>query len=729
MLRTTPKANPASMRAATPVSGWPRLPVWLMAVMLVLLTVAIYWPLRHYNFVNLDDLVFVAENPHVQGGLTWAGVKWAFQLYRADYWHPLTWLSLMLDASLFGQGARGFHFTNVALHAANSVLLFLWLRLLTGALWRSVVVAALFALHPLRVESVAWVTERKDVLSGCFGLLSLIFYVRYATRGQRPEAKGELSLATGPESPCQHPASVMSALASSNYWLSILFLACGLMSKAMLVTWPFVMLLLDYWPLQRLQLFSFRLSVSTLRPLVREKIPFLLLSGGSCVLTYLTEGGRRRAAGFEGIPALLRLENAVVAYARYLGKTFWPVRLAVPYTQPDHWSWLAVGGSFLVVVGVSLVVLWFGRRRHCLLVGWCWFMGTLIPVIGLTKGWGTFMADRFTYLSSVGVLLLVIWGAYELTRGWRCQVMALSVAVGAAIVLCLVLTRQQLGYWQDSEALSRHALAVTEKNFLAHRNLGNALAKKGENDEAIRQYQEALRLKPDYPEAHNNLGNALDDKGQTDEAIRHFQEALRLKPDYPEAHNNLGIALGKEGQTDEAIRQFQEALRLEPECAGAHYNLGAAFGLKGQTEEAIRQFQEAVRLKADDAEAHYNLGNTLLEKGQTDEAVRQYREVLRLKPDHAAAHNNLGTALYHQGHTDEAIRQYLEALRLKPDYAAAHNNLGTALYRQGRTDEAIRQFQEALRLKPDFAGARKSLDVVLSAKAQASPPPGASSNR
>ncbi len=519
MPRTTPKANPASMRRATLVRGWPRVPVWLMAVMLVLLTVAIYWPLRHYNFVNLDDLVFVAENPHVQGGLTWAGVKWAFQLNQADYWHPLTWLSLMLDASLFGQQAGGFHLTNVALHAANSVLLFLWLRLLTGALWRSVAVAALFALHPLRVESVAWVTERKDVLSTFFGFLSLLFYVRYAQKRSRVEPRSSRAKLSG------------TALGSSpsilDYGLALFFLASGLMSKAMLVTWPFVMLLLDYWPLGRMQnaeagdthhatrstpdvsRYPLHASGSTLLRLVREKIPFLVLSGGSCVLTYLTEGGRRRAAGLEGIPALLRLENAFVAYARYLGKTFWPAELAVPYVQPDHWSWLAVWGAVLVVVGVCLVVLWLGQRQSWLLVGWCWFMGTLVPVIGLTKGWGSFMADRFTYLSSVGVLLVVIWGVYELTRRWRYAVLALSVAEGAAIVLCLALTRQQLGYWQDGESLFRHTLEVTENNYVAHNDLGVALGKKGRADEAIRQYQEALRLKPDYAEVHYNLANTV----------------------------------------------------------------------------------------------------------------------------------------------------------------------------------------------------------------------------
>ncbi len=303
-----------------------------------------------------------------------------------------------------------------------------------------------------------------------------------------------------------------------------------------------------------------------------------------------------------------------MAYARYLGKTFWPAELAVPYTQPDHWSWLAVGGSVLVVVGVCLVVLWLGQRQPCLLVGWCWFMGTLVPVIGLTKGWKTFMGDRFTYVSSVGVLILVIWGAYELTRRWQYVVLALSVVEVTVVVLCVALTRQQIGYWQDGESLFRHALEVTANNYLAHNNLGVALAKKGRTDGAIQQFQEALRLQPHDADTHYNLGKALVEKGQGDEAIRQFQEALRLKPDYAATHYHLGVALDQKGQTDEAIRQYQEALRLKPDYADAHYNLGIALARKGQNEEAICHYQEVIRLKPNHAEAHNNLGTAFYQQ-------------------------------------------------------------------------------------------------------------------
>jgi tetratricopeptide (TPR) repeat protein len=682
------------MKPPAPVATQPHWPAWLVAASLVLVTLALYWPAKGFDFINYDDPDFVTSNIHVQSGLNWEAVKWAFQLDEGDYWHPLTWLSLMLDASLFGKNAGGFHLTNVGLHAANGVLLFLLLRLMTGALWRSVMVAALFVLHPLRVESVAWVTERKDVLSGCFGLLTLLFYARYA-EGRMQEAKCtvERRATLNPQHARRSTlhAPGFTTHASTFYFLSLLFFACGLMSKAMLVTWPFVTLLLDFWPLRRFELLSFRFTVTALRPLIREKIPFFLLGGMSCVLTYLTEGGRRAAGHSTVSPALLRLVNAFVGYAHYLGKMLWPVRLAVPYASPRYWSWLEVEGSVLLVVGVCMVFFWLGPRRPYLLVGWCWFMGTLIPVIGLTKGWGVFMADRFTYVPSIGVLIVTVWGVCELARGCQYHRTALSVVGLAAIVICLVLTRQQLEHWKDGEALFRHALAVTQSNHVAHNNLGDALNKKGRLDESICQFQEALRIKLEYADAHYNLGVALASKGQVDEAIREYQEAVRLKPDYAKAHYNLGVALDQQGRVDEAIHHYEEAIHLKADFAEAHNNLGAHLDKKGQAEEAIRQYQEAFRLKRDYVEPHYNLGLALGRKGQVDEAIRQYQEALRLRPDYAEAHNNLGYLLLRKAQPDAAISHFQEALRLKPNYLQASNNLRDALLLKRQTDSSIRQ--------------------------------------
>ena len=720
MRRPVTPSQPAPARASAAVAAGPRFPVWLMAALLALVTMALYWPATGHDFINYDDPDYVTANPQVQSGLTWAGVKWAFLNPVCWNWHPLTVLSHMLVCQLVGLNPWGHHLTNVLLHALNAALVFGLLQQMTGARWRSLLVAALFALHPLRVESVAWVAERKDVLSGCFGLLCLWAYVRYVEKskvqGLKSEAqnpKSEGNPKTEVRSPKPDAESTgRSAVPSSRfegqrsrlevrpspsslfalrrfwYWAAVVLFALGLMSKPMLVTLPFVLLLLDYWPLQRYQpalcnlkppARKFHPSSFILHPLLLEKLPFFALAAAASVVTFVVQqrGGSLIAA--ENLPLSARGGNALVSYCRYLGKLFWPTDLAVFYPHPGQWPLAKVvlaGGLILGLSGLLFAQRW---RFPFLLTGWLWFVGMLVPMIGLVQTGGQAMADRHTYIPSLGMLILAVWGAYELARRWRYCVMALSAGVSVAMLLCVAVTRQQLGYWQDSESLFRHALEVTENNDLAHNNLGNALARKDQTGEAIRQYQEALRLNPACADTHNNLGNALVKKGQIDEAVRQFQEALRLKPDDAPAHYNLGNALVEKGQMDEAIRQYQEALRLKPDDAEAHYNLGVALEKKGQTDEAIRQYQEALRLKPDYAEAHNNLGNALGRKGHTDEAIRHFQQAIRLKPDYAFACNNLGAALGVKGQVDEAIRQFQEAIRLKPDYAEARNNLARAL--------------------------------------------------
>jgi Flp pilus assembly protein TadD len=634
-------------------------PVWLMAALLALVTIAVYWPVMRHGFVDYDDNLYVTSNVHVQNGLTLENIEWGCFNTVGGNWHPLTMWSHMADCQIFGLKPWGHHLTNVLLHALNTGLVFVLLRSLTGAFWRSALVAALFGLHPLHVESVAWVAERKDLLSTWFGLLSLIFYARYGR--ERLAVNNREVKAWG--APAHRPR---------DYALALIFFAFGLMSKPMLVTWPFVMLLLDYWPLERFK-------PSGAWRLLREKIPFFTLAAAVSVVTFVVQKRGDSVLATEALPLSARGGNALISYCRYLAKLFWPTDLAVFYPHPGYWPIervLLAGG---LMAGLSVLLFVQRRRYPFLLMGWLWFCGTLVPVIGLVQLGGQAMADRYAYTPSLGVLVLAVWGVSELFKSWPYRMVALSVAGSTAVVLCLALTRQQLWHWKDSEALFRHALEVTENNYLAHLNLGSALEEKGQIDEAIREFQEAMRLKPGYVLAHNNIGVALVRKGQIDDGISHYHEAIRLKPDYALAHSNLGLALVAKGQIDAAIQEFQEAVRLEPDFAEAHNNLGMALDRKGQIDAAFREFQEAIRLKSDSAEAHSNLGLALVRKGQFDEAIKQFQEAIRLKPNFAEAYYDLGIAHASRGQFDEAIREFQEAIRLKPDFADAHSGLARAL--------------------------------------------------
>jgi len=568
------------------------------------------------GFVNFDDPDYVTANPHVQGGLTWGAVKWAFgNMEQAAYWAPLMWLSHMLAWQWFGLNPWGHHLMNVLLHAASVALVFLLFQRMTRAMWRSLILAALFGWHPLRVESVAWIAERKDVLSTLFWMLTLLAYLKYVEAGRIQNSKSKVW-----------------------YGAALAMYVLGLMSKAMLVTLPFVLLLLDYWPLERLK-------PGRVWQLVMEKIPFFALATGASIVTFVAQNQGGAVATFESLPLEARVGNALISYCRYLGKIFWPADLAVYYPHPGYWPLAEVMSAGMFLCGITVLLFVKRREYPYLLMGWFWFVGTLVPVIQLVQSGGQAIADRFTYVPSLGVLILIIWGVPELVRGWHQQKPALWVLGSVAIILCLTLTRQQLGYWKNGETLFRHTLEVTSDNELAHNNLGFALDKEGQIDEAMIQFQEAIRLKPDYAEAHYNLGVACLERDQTDEAMIQFQEAIRFYPDYALAHNNLGYALVRKGRTDEAMSQYQEAIRL---------NLNYS-------------------------EAHFNLANAFIRKGRTDKAMSQYQEAIRLKPDYADAHNGLGVALFNQGHTAGAINQFQEAIRLKPDDSEAQRNLAKAV--------------------------------------------------
>jgi tetratricopeptide (TPR) repeat protein len=593
----------------------------------------------------------------------------------------------MLDCQLYGVAPWGHHLTSLLLHALNTLLAYVVLRRITGATGRAFVAALLFGLHPLRVESVAWVAERKDVLSTAFWLLTLWAYAKYvessASQGRNPgvppgltgdrgRRTSETRAAYADASPgfaSRHGLPV-GRLPWIYYGAALACFGLGLMSKPMLVTVPCVLLLLDYWPLRRW-------PQRSARELVLEKGPFFVMAIVSSAATWAVQ--RQGGAIVAGLPLTDRMANAVVAYCRYLGKVCCPIDLAAFYPPVGHWPGKTVVLACLLLLGLSASAIALRRRFPYCLMGWLWFLGTLVPVIGLVPAGEQSMADRYSYIPSIGITLVVVWGAYDLTKRWRYQVMAASVATAGAACLCLGLTRTQIGYWKDTETLFRHALLVTERNYVAHNNVGTALDKQGRWDEAMSEFRLALQAKPDYPEALNNLGVALDRQGRVDEAIAQLRQTLKLRPRYAVAHYNLGVALQEQGHLDEAIAHYQEALRLKPRYADAHYNLGLALQRKGDLDGAIAEFQTILKFQPNSPEVCNKLGAVLEQKGQLDDAIRLYLAALRLKPDYARAHFNLGVALGHKGQVDPAIAELEQALKLDPGYAPAQTNLARLL--------------------------------------------------
>ncbi|HUB87482.1 MAG TPA: tetratricopeptide repeat protein [Verrucomicrobiae bacterium] len=632
--------------------------------------------------MDYDDPHYVTQNFHVQRGLSWANLRWAFSDTRqAGFWHPLTWLSHMADCQWFGLNPRGHHFTSILIHALNAVLVFLVFKRMTGTLRRSFFLAGIFALHPLRVESVAWVAERKDVLSALFWLLTMWAYLRFVEEFKIHNSKSKMF-----------------------YALALLLFALALMSKPMAVTLPFVLLLLDYWPLQR---FNVQGSEFRIGNAVLEKIPFFIFAIAASLVTFLAQSASNATS--IGLPFAARAENALVSYCRYLGKVFCPVDLAFFYPHPGFWPVGVVVASAILLLGISIFVLAFGREHPYLPVGWFWFLGTLVPVVGLVQAGAQAIADRFTYIPSIGVLVILIWGVIELAQRWRFQLFPLAFAAAAAMVVCIFLTRQQIGYWKNSETLCEHALAVTKNNYVAHFCLGVAFEEQNRTADAIAEYRAAIAIQPDYAPAHNDLGAALGGIGRLDEALDEFAKALKCESDTAQTHFGMGVVFGREGQMQNAISEFQMATKLEPDWPEAHYNLGIALEADGQAEQAVGELQTAVRLEPDSAKFRFNLGNALAQLNRQPEAIEQFQKSLALDPSSVECRVNLATALARSGRLDEAIAQFREALKLKPDAAEIHNNLGLALAMYGQTANAVAEFQQALKLKPDFAAAQKNL--------------------
>ncbi|HEV2208529.1 MAG TPA: tetratricopeptide repeat protein [Verrucomicrobiae bacterium] len=716
-------------------------PVWrragLLCFLLALVTAGTYLPVRHCQFVNYDDGDYVTANSNVQGGLTWANARWAFTTGHASNWHPLTWLSHMLDWQLFGDNPGAQHLVNLGFHVANTLLLFLLLRSMTGAHWRSAFVAAAFALHPLHVESVAWISERKDVLSTFFFLLTLAAYVRYARRSavatplppapekpqpkrqtqrkpnQRRDRAPEAALRlSGDNRMVRSGNANASAVHTAGFNLaSLILFVFGLLSKPMLVTLPFVLLLLDYWPLERLSLRGGASSSIPLGRLLLEKVPFLVLATASSVVTFLVQ--RRGGAVSTSLSLPGRISNALVSYVRYLGKIFCPVKLSVLYPHPGYWPIWQVAAAAALLLAVCGLVAWRARKQPYLAVGWLWFLGALIPVIGLVQVGVQSMADRYTYIPAIGIFLALAWGAGELTRTWPEREKVLAVAAGVVLLSCVALTGRQLKFWQDSQTLFQHAVEVTDRNYLAYNNLGFFFSNEGKTAEALTNYTKSLEINPRYQDALNNMGYAMAGQKRYPAAIAYYQAALALGTNQLEVHNNLGNALADVGRLDEAIGHYRFVLAKDPEHAEAHNNLGIALAMQGKLDEAIHEFRTAIRLKPKYAIAHGHLGNALAMQHNLANAIAEYQICLELNPQDAQAHNNLGNALAEQGQLDQAISHYREALALNTNNPETHFNLGMALARQGKRDDALRHLQQALALNPDYTPARQQLERLL----------------
>jgi len=677
-----------------------------VCVALALVTFGVYLPVGGHDFVNYDDYLYVTKNPQIIKGVNPDSIGWALTSTYASNWHPVTWISHMLDCQLFGMKAGAHHLVSVLFHTANVVFLLLVLTLMTGALGRSAMVAGLFALHPTHVESVAWIAERKDVLSACFLLLTLLFYIRYL---ERPR-------------PWRYAAAMGC-------------FALGLMSKPMLVTLPFVLLLLDIWPLRRATIpFSSpgetgfgkkvpsqkKAKKKTVSPtplpwrqLILEKWPFFLLSLASSIATLIAQKQGGAVMPLDRLSLSERVGNAIVSYVRYVFKLVWPSHLSVYYPHLEGWAPWQVIGALLLLAAVSFLIFYFARSRPFLLVGWLWFLGMLVPVIGLVQVGGQSMADRYTYVPSIGLFIVFVWGAYDLCRPGYTRDRLLPVAGVALLAVGAFLTFLQLRHWRDSETLFRHALAVSHNNAVAHNNLGVYLTRTERNDEAVEHFRQAIRVEPRHAGARNNLGDLLAGKGKLEEARKLITEALRINPELVEAHFNLGRVLASLGQFSEAESCYQEVLRRQPDHSEVHHELGRALAAQSQAAGAVVALKEAVRRRPNHAKSHFHLGKALAEQNNLTSATNEFHEALRLDESFLDARYHLGVTLNKRGNREDALGHFEAVLKSDPRHAGAHFEMGNHLAGLGEISSALEHFLKAVQADSNHVGAINNLGNIM----------------
>jgi len=621
---------------------------WIAAVYLALAasTIAVYWPVRNFEFVNFDDTKYVRDNPYVNSGFTRQGLAWAFT-DSISYWHPLTWLSHMLDCQLFGVNPGPHHLVNLFFHIANTVLLFTILWKMTSACWRSAFVAAAFALHPLRAESVAWIVERKDVLSALFWMLTILVYLRYLKRQ-----------------------------GAASYLLALALFALALMAKPTVVTLPFVLLLLDYWPLERFSTLSSAPSRKIFYRLIIEKIPFFVLSAISFYVSSTSTQRLANAITTVSVPMTLRIANAIVSYVKYIVMHIWPGALSPFYPYPDSIPLWQVIGALLLLSLLLVCIFRTIKTRPYFLVGSLWFFGTLLPSIGLVQaGLWPAVADRFTYLSSIGVFLVVAWAFYDLLKNYRYKNLVGALSATAVLGAFAVTSHLQVGYWQNSNTLFEHALKVNKDNYVAHSSLAYVLCEQGKRDEAIAHYYQSLSIKPSYATSHVNLGAALAAKGQIDEAEKHFTEAIRMDPRLAAAHSSLAKLYAQQDKLDLAVAYYGRALELEPLNYAVYNSLGQALARQGKLADAIANFNKALQLNPSSAQIHANLGQALVEEHSFDKAVEHLDKAIQLDPNSAKSYFYLARALSEKKQYSAAVVHLRRAIELKSDWPAAINSL------------------------------------------------------
>jgi Flp pilus assembly protein TadD len=596
------KKKPRPQRVQSPASGpVPQPPgerfFIPICVALFVAVAAVFYPLTGCGFINYDDNDYVTGNTHVQGGLARSQLAWVFTNTDAANWHPLTWLSHMLDCQLYGANPWGHHLTSVLLHAANAVLFLLVMREIIGLVWPALFAALLFALHPLRVESVAWIAERKDVLATMFWLLTTWAYLGYTRNKANRTVK---------------------------YWLMLVFFCLGLMSKPMLVTLPFALLLLDFWPLNRF-------NRANLSGLLWEKTPLFLMAAAGGIIAFLAQ--KSQGAVIDYLPLWYRAETAVIAYRNYIGKFLYPVDLAILYPHPKSWSLAGVLSSIAFVVGVSLASIDLRRKRPYFFTGWWWYVGTLVPVIGLVQLGSQAMADRYTYIPGIGLIILLTLGARDLAARFSVKTPIVASAAALVIAACAALTCRQITFWKDSGTVFSHAVEVTENSFIARKALADFYSSQGKSDQALELYRQALELYPNYEGAHLNLGALYNQLGRTPDAIEQFKIAIQLQQTDASAYNDLGAVLGSD-HLDDSLALFEKAAQINPAYLDAHMNLGQALDRKGRYTDAMVQYETALKL-APSAAAHAYLGLDLEKMGRYEEAAAHLKAALELQPGNA----------------------------------------------------------------------------------------------